>query len=147
MVKIKIIELPIQFSKTLPTIAIHFGGGDDAHIHYGKAVDIVLRNQHNNPLNTWTYTHRLQATDIIHLTGINYGIYSLELKPTTSSIEIPYTIMCQNQTLEYPEINHSDKPLLRVADPSLLVNDGSRSGFAGALLTSGSFTMMASNSY
>ena len=158
MVKVKVIELPIQFSRNLPSIAIHFGSLDDTnstqdYLHlYGTTIDIELQDR-NNPLYSWSYTHLVQSTNIVHLTGVDYGNYSIVVKPhspDTTTIDMPYTIMCQNQIFPFPHIentNQEETTIINVVEQSGN-SEGTRfNAFSGALLTSGSFTMMASSAF
>ena len=156
MVKVKVIELPIQFSRNLPSIAIHFGSDntnstlDYQHL-YGTTIDIEIQDL-SNPLYSWCYTHLIQPTNIVHFTGVDYGNYSILVKPhnlENTNIDIPYTILCQNQNLSFSTIeNTKEKTIISVVEDTKLGNsNGSRNAFGGALLTSGSFTMMASGGY
>ena len=45
MVKIALIELPVQFIRNLPRIKIQFDVAEDTSQHHGKLVNIVLRNR------------------------------------------------------------------------------------------------------
>ena len=143
MVKIAIIELPIQFIRNLPRIKIQFSAEEETSSHYGKLVDIVLRNTIPSSLDTWTYTHSLQETNIIHLTGVAYGNYVLEIKPTNGNetIDVSYQVICLSNEYTRDTITGDEANNINVA-----VLDGNQqdSRFGGALMTSGSFTMMAS---
>ena len=77
--KISIFELHILFTRNLPRIKIQFNADEETSQHNGKLVDIVLRNTIPSSLDTWTYTHALQESNIIHLTGVAYGNYILEI--------------------------------------------------------------------
>ena len=63
--------------------------------------------------------------------------------------------MCQTETLQFENIQfkeENDITIINVIDrdstiAALLHNGGERNMFAGALLTSGSFTMMASSAF
>ena len=143
MVNIPIIELPIQFTRNLPRIKIQFNADEETSQHNGKLVNIVLRNTIPSSLDTWTYTHALQESNIIHLTGVAYGYYVLEIKPQNNNetIDLSYQVICQSnewtrETITDDEANNID----------IEVSDGSQehTRFGGGLMTSGSFTMMAS---
>ena len=143
MVKIALIELPIQFTRNLPRIKIQFDSDEEETTQYnGTLVDIVLRNTIPSSLDTWTFTHVLQESNIIHLTGVAYGYYVLEIKPQNNNetIDLSYQVICQSnewtrETITGDEANNID----------IAVSDGSQehTRFSGALMTSGSFTMMA----
>ena len=142
--KISIVELPIQFTINLPRIKIQFDADEETSQHNGKLVNIVLRNTIPSSLDTWTFTHVLQESNIIHLTGVAYGYYVLEIKPQNNNetIDLSYQVICQSnewtrETITGDEANNID----------IEVSDGSQehTRFGGALMTSGSFTMMASS--
>ena len=146
MVNIPIIELPIQFTRNLPRIKIQFDSDEETSQYNGTLVDIVLRNTIPSSLDTWTYTHALQESNIIHLTGVAFGNYVLEIKPQNNNetIDLSYQVICQSNewtrdTITCDEANNID----------IAVFDGSQehSRFGGALMTSGSFTMMASSNF
>ncbi len=161
MVAVKIIEIPIQFSRNLPKIAIQFQPESDSTTHWGKTISIQLVDKTTNQ-QTWSYTHLLQQTNTLHFTGVDYGRYLLRVSPTIpdTSIPIPYLVMCQHEKHSFLEINHlsqQDVSLLVVQKPDttwiqgnvgarfLGTVGGSGSGLDTALLTSGSFLMMSSN--
>ena len=142
--KISIVELPIQFIRDLPRVKIQFNADEETSQHNGKLVNIVLRNTIPSSLDTWTFTHTLQESNIIHLTGVAYGYYVLEIKPQNNNetIDLSYKVSCQSnewtrETITGDEANNID----------IAVFDGSQehTRFGGALMTSGSFTMMASS--
>ena len=145
MVRIAIIELPIQFIRNLPRIKIQFDDGEDTSSHYGKLVDIVLRNTIPSSLDTWSYTHVLQETNIIHLTGVAYGNYVLEIKPHNSdeTIELSYQVYSLSNEWTRETITSTQSSNI---DISVFDDSQPHTRFNGALMTSGSFTMMASGS-
>ena len=55
MVRVAIVELPIQFTRNLPRVKIQFD--EETSQHNGKLVNIVLRNTIPSSLDTWTFTH------------------------------------------------------------------------------------------
>ena len=142
MVKISIIEIPIQFIRNLPRIKIQFDADEETSSHNGKIVDIVLRNTIPSSLDTWTYTHALQDSNIIHLTGVAYGHYILEIKPHNSNetIDLSYQVICQSNEWTRETISSEEENNINIE-----VSDGSQehTRFGGSLMTSGSFTMMA----
>ena len=144
--KISIVELPIQFIRDLPRVKIQFNADEETSQHNGKLVNIVLRNTIPSSLDTWTFTHVLQDTNIIHLTGVAYGNYILEIKPKNSNetIDLSYQVICQSNewTRETITSNEENNIHIEVSDGSL-----EHTRFAGGLMTSGSFTMMASGTY
>ena len=146
MVKIALIELPLQFIRNLPRIKIQFDADEETSQHNGKLVNIVLRNTIPSSLDTWTYTHALQESNIIHLTGVAYGNYILEIKPNNSNetIDLSYQVICQTNEWTRETISSEDENNINIE-----VNDGSleHRGFGGALMTSGSYTMMAGNTF
>ena len=161
MVAVKIIEIPIQFSRNLPKIAIQFQPESDSNTHWGKTVSIQLLDKTTNQ-QSWSYTHLLQPTNTLHFTGVDYGRYQLQITPATpdTTIPIPYLVMYQHQQHQFQEINHlsqQDVSLLVVDKPDsawIQGNTGARflgsMGTGGgaldtALLTSGSFLMMSSS--
>ena len=143
--KISIVELPIQFIRDLPRVKIQFNADEETSQHNGKLVNIVLRNTIPSSLDTWTFTHVLQESNIIHLTGVAYGYYVLEIKPQNNNetIDLSYQVSCLSnewtrETITGDEANNID----------IAVFDGNQehTRFGGALMTSGSFTMMAASS-
>ena len=140
--KISIVELPIQFIRDLPRVKILFD--EETSSHNGKLVNIVLRNTIPSSLDTWTFTHTLQESNIIHLTGVAFGNYVLEIKPQNNNetIDLSYQVICQSNEWTRETITGDEANNINIA-----VFDGSQehTRFGGALMTSGSFTMMASS--
>ena len=144
MVKIALIELPVQFIRNLPRIKIKFDVAGDTSQHHGKLVNIILRNRNHSSIDSWSYTHVLQDTNIIHLTGVAYGNYILEVKPLdNNTIDLSYQVMCLSSEWSRDTISNENSNNIDVSVLDANSNDNSR--FGGALMTSGSFTMMASN--
>ena len=144
MVKIALIELPVQFIRNLPRIKIEFDVAEDTSQHHGKLVNIVLRNRNHSSIDSWSYTHVLQDTNIIHLSGVAYGNYVLEVKPLdNNTIDLSYQVMCLSSEWSRDTISNENSNNIDVSVLDANSNDNSR--FGGALMTSGSFTMMASN--
>ena len=88
MVAVKIIEIPIQFSRNLPKIAIQFQPESDSNTHWGKTVSIQLLDKTTNQ-QSWSYTHLLQPTNTLHFTGVDYGRYQLQITPATPDTTYP----------------------------------------------------------
>ena len=145
MVKIALIELPVQFIRNLPRIKIQFDVDEDTSQYHGKLVNIVLRNRNHSSIDSWSYTHVLQDTNIIHLTGVAYGNYILEVKPLdNNTIDLSYQVMCLSSEWSRDTISNETSNNIEVSVLDANSNDNSR--FGGSLMTSGSFTMMASGS-
>ena len=79
------------------------------------------------------------------MTGVAYGNYVLEIKPTNGNetIDVSYQVICLSNEYTRDTITGDEANNINVA-----VLDGSQQDirFGGSLMTSGSFTMMASNS-
>ena len=143
MVKIALIELPVQFIRNLPRIKIQFDVDEDTSQYHGKLVNIVLRNRNHSSIDSWSYTHVLQDTNIIHLSGVAYGNYVLEVKPLdNNTIDLSYQVMCLSSEWSRDTISNETSNNIEVSVLDANSNDNSR--FGGSLMTSGSFTMMAS---
>ena len=140
MVNIHEIDLPITFSRNLNTILLNF---DNNEANYGKIIYIKLKSTIPSSISEWSYQHVLQHSNKLNLTGIEYGTYTLEIK-SNDLIENKFTI---NGTRSFENIETNPQSIL------LDINDNKNNktrqfggAFGGALLTSGSFTMMAASS-
>ena len=162
MVKIALLELPIQFTRNLPKIVLEFipssqQDSSSSYLENYPCLELKLKNKRHSNLDTWSYIHCLQDTHIIHFTGVPYGDYSLEITSLSrdgegNDIPIGYKVSCQNQvygeqSLIYSRTAVSQDTELNKIHLSVLEDTESRGAttrYGGALMTSGSFTMSAS---
>jgi hypothetical protein len=82
------LNCPITFTVNLPNILIEF---HELPQHYGTLVDIYLVGEYD----TWKFTHALQPTFRVSLTGVPLGYYTLKLLPQHEEvIQNPYKVSC-----------------------------------------------------
>ena len=145
MVKIIQLELPISFIRNTPKIIIDLKQSDMSN--YDKIITLSLKKKIPSKINEWSYNHVIQSTNRIVLSGLEYTNYILELKSRCEEIEIPYEVSCQNNLWKYTKIT-SDSQEIKINIEKKNINKTRQfggGGFGGALLTTGSFTMMAAS--
>ena len=138
------LNCPITFTVNLPNILIEF---HELPKYYGTLVDIYLVGEYD----TWKFTHALQPTFRVSLTGVPLGYYTLKLLPQQQEevIQNPYKVSCldkewqRDRLIKTSEDESHHIPIMVSRNPEK--SQPTRSGdWGGALMTSGSFTMMAS---
>ena len=139
------IRFPVTFSIGKPSIELHFTKTIDTDDSlFGKSIKVELRE--SKPIaQEWTFYHILQPTFNLDLTGIDFGNYILTLSSVDGDpIPMPYTVSAQLKTIaEHSEISGEEIAVSLVSKEN---QQGGRS-FGGALMTSGSFTMMAAGGF
>ena len=145
MVKIIQLELPISFIRNTPKIIIDLKQSDMSN--YDKIITLSLKKKIPSKINEWSYNHVIQSTNRIVLSGLEYTNYILEIKSRGEEINIPYEVSCQNNSWKHTKIT-SDSQEIKINIEKKNDNKTRQfggGGFGGALLTTGSFTMMAAS--
>jgi transcription antitermination factor NusG len=117
---------------------------EDSNEHNGIAIEIGVKSEEED--SGWSYIHVLQETKGVLISGVADGIYTLSLKQNeTDSLKIKYTVeLGDEKKIEMEEIPREGKHLeIEIGDDLATRQFGGT--FGGALLTSGSFTMMAAS--
>ena len=141
MVNIAEIDLPITFSRNLNTIRLEFENKEE---NYGKVINIKLKSIVLSSISEWNYQHLLQPRSKVNLTGIEDGEYQLEIKSSESLIN-KYSISSRGRNISFEKIDTDSKEILLDLTPKNINTRQFGGAFGGALLTSGSFTMMAAS--
>lgn len=141
MVKVAELDLPITFARNANTITIDF---DDNENNYDKSVSIKLISMVPSSLSEWTYKHTLQPTSILNLTGLDYGDYKLEIT-STEEINNKFSAHCGKENWSFEKIEKTRTIFIEINDKTATNTRQFGGAFGGALLTSGSFTMMAAS--
>ena len=140
------IRFPVTFSIGLPSIQLHFTKTIDTDDSlFGKSIRVELRES-KQIAQEWTFYHILQPTFNLDLTGIDFGNYTLTLSSVDGDpIPMPYTVTAQLKMIaEHNEISGEEIAVSMVSKENQVSGQqGGRNAFGGALMTSGSFTMMA----
>ena len=141
MVNIAEIDLPITFSRNLNTIRIEFDNNEE---NYGKVINIKLKSMVLSSISEWNYQHLLQPSSKVNLTGIEDGEYQLEIKSSESLIN-KFSISSRNINHNFERIENYSNGIIVDLTPKNVSTRQFGGAFGGALLTSGSFTMMAAS--
>ena len=142
MVKIAEVDLPITFTRNAHTIKIEFSNNES---NYDKTVLIRLKSIIPSSISEWTYKHVLQPTTILNLTGLEYGDYQLEIKSLDSTIDNKFNVISQKNIMSFETIDTDPDTIFIEINDKNTNTRGFGGTFGGALLTSGSFTMMAAS--
>ena len=144
MVKISSIELPISYIRNGLGIMIEFNE-NQSNKYFGKVINILLKSQIPSEVSEWTYKHLLQPTNRINLIGLEDDDYTLEITSDNEQIDLEYNVTCKDTIWNFKTIETNPQSIYIDTDE---INGNSRQfggAFGGALLTSGSFTMMAAS--
>ena len=133
------IEVPFQYTKNVPRIGIEFKNIPPEL--YGELVTINLVDT-IKPSKSIEFIYSLQETSTIEITGVPVSNYSLSLSGKTP-IDIQIEIYCLNRKWHREAI---DETTTNIIIPVVLLSDSDRN-FDAALMTSGSFTMMATDGF
>ena len=144
MVKIIQLELPISFSRNTPKIIIDLKQKDMSN--YDKIITLSLKKIIPSKINEWSYNHLIQSTNRIVLSGLDYKNYILEIKSRDEELDIPYEVICQDNLWNYTKITSVPSEInINIENKKNKTRQFGGGGFGGALLTTGSFTMMAAS--
>ena len=144
MVKISHIELPITFIKNNPKVLITFKNEDNKY--YGEKVNIILKTLIPSKINEWSYTVLIQDTNKIVLSGLEYKAYTLDITTDKKEIDLNYSISWQDKFINRDKISPIPPTIhIEIIKHKNNTRQFGGGGFGGALLTTGSFTMMAAS--
>ena len=141
MVKVAEIDLPITFTRNAHTITIEFA---DIENNYDKSVLIKLSSMVPSSISEWTYKHTLQPTSILNLTGLDCGEYKLEIIGM-ETINNKFSVYCGKDRWSFENIETKPNNIFVEINDKTSNTRQFGGAFGGALLTSGSFTMMAAS--
>ena len=141
MVNIAEIDLPITFSRNLNTIRLEFENKEE---NYGKIINIKLKSLVLSSISEWNYQHLLQPSSKVNLTGIEDGEYQLLITSSESLIN-KYNISSKNINTSFENIETNSQDIFLDLKDQKVKTRQFGGAFGGALLTSGSFTMMAAS--
>jgi len=135
------IRLEMRPDQTAGYVFIDF---EDSNQHNGTVIEIGLKEEF--ALSGWTYMHVLQDTKGVLITGVEDGVYTLTLKQDKSDLlDIKYNLeFGDEESVEMTGITKEATTIeIEIGDKTKSKQFGG--SFGGALLTSGSFTMMAAS--
>lgn len=143
MVQLAQITYPIRFTVNSPKITVIFS--DESNTHNNKLVNILLKTRIPSDISEWSFVHVLQDTNKIVLSGLDYKDYILEIT-SKEEINLKYSVSCQENVWKFDGINSQSNPInISVNKKQNVSRQFGGGGFGGALLTTGSFTMMAAS--